>query len=124
MKNNYNLYLSFLVLLFSSFAFGQSGCNDLDITSVQEGSVCGGGRVTLSATPGGDGDEVVWFESDDTTNDTVPLFVGEEFITPKLSSTTSYWVSEILGSVILEDVGPLTPADIGVDVGPDSGSSS
>src|SRR5699024_2979859 len=68
--------------------------------------------------------EVVWFESNDTGNDTIPLFVGEEFVTPEINSTTSYWVSEILGSVILEDVGPLAPADIGVDVGPDNGSFS
>src|SRR5699024_1748869 len=91
------LNLTFLSFLFINvFAYGQSGCNDLEITSVQEGSVCGEGRVTLSATPSGSGDKMAWFESDDTANDTIPVHMGAEYITPHLSSTTDYWVSEII----------------------------
>src|SRR5699024_787756 len=111
MRNFYTGVIVFISLIFSSLSFGQSDCNDLDITSVQDGSVCGGGRVVLSATPSGSGDDMAWFESGDAANDTIPLYVGEEFVTPKISSTTSYWVSEILGVASVGDVGPKTPSD-------------
>lgn len=61
------------------------------LNSIQNGSTCGEGKVTLTAVPAdiSPSAEVHWF---DTESSTAPLFKGTTFITPILSSTRSYYV--------------------------------
>jgi len=61
------------------------------LNSIQDGSTCGEGNVTLTAEPAdiSPSAEVHWF---DTESSMAPLFTGTTFITPILSSTRSYYV--------------------------------
>ena len=63
----------------------------LDVTSVTDDSVCGGGTVTLGASVSGNGSNTYWYGSE--TGDDL-LGLGSDF-SPEVSSTTSFWVSEV-----------------------------
>lgn len=102
-------YLFSIVLIFFSLqpVFSQAGCNDLEITAVEDGSVCGGGSVVLKATSSGAGDEIYWYDA--VTGGTY-LGSGDSFATPLISTTTSYWASEIIGTgVTLTGEGKIAP---------------
>ncbi len=60
------------------------------ITSTTPGSRCGPGTVNLSATAA-DG-TVEWFDSLD---DVIPLGTGNNFVTPSISSTTTYYAAAV-----------------------------
>ena len=94
MKKKYLFFSALLVLISFSGSFAQN-CATLDITSTQDGSVCGEGSVTLSATSSGTGDDVVWYTSN-AANDTIPVGFGSTFETPVLTAGQSYWASEVL----------------------------
>ena len=61
------------------------------LNSIQDGSTCGAGKVTLTAEPAdiSPSAQVQWF---DTELSTAPLFTGTTFITPILSTSRSYYV--------------------------------
>lgn len=92
MKINY-FYLIGLILLWTPITVFAQNCNDLDVLSVQDGEVCDSGVVSLQATVSGTGDETIWFDS--ATGGTI-LEYGTTFQTPVISTTTSYWVAEVL----------------------------
>ena len=50
------------------------------------GSICGSGTVSLSATPSSG--DVLWF---DAPTGGMPLFNGQNFITPVINTTTTYY---------------------------------
>lgn len=59
--------------------------------SVNGGSTCGTGTVTLTGTPGSGGTEVHWFSTP-----TAPggyLGTGNSFVTPSISTTTTYYAA-------------------------------
>src|SRR5690625_5003091 len=70
-------------------------CNDLEILTTTNGSVCGAGSVTLSATASGTGDGIYWFDA--ATGGTF-LGAGPTYQTPPISTTTSYWATEVIDS--------------------------
>ena len=109
MKKKYLFFSALLVLISFSGSFAQS-CATLDITSTQDGSVCGGGSVTLSATSSGTGDEIFWYDAATGGN---YLGSGSAFATPPISSTTSYWATEIIGAGSAGQVGPVSPSAVG-----------
>src|SRR5690554_3409434 len=57
-------------------------CDTIEILTTIDGSVCGEGTVTLSATASGDGDEIYWYDSPTGGN---YLGQGATFTTPVLS---------------------------------------
>ncbi len=61
------------------------------LDSIQDGSTCGAGKVTLTAEPAdiSPSAQVHWFDTDSST---APLFTGTTFITPILYATRSYYV--------------------------------
>jgi len=61
------------------------------LNSIQDGSTCGSGEVTLTVEVGdiSPSAQVLWF---DTESSTAPIFTGTAFITPVLSTTRSYYV--------------------------------
>ncbi len=56
-----------------------------------DGERCGPGTVTLTAEGSGAA-SLVWYDS---ANSDTPLFTGDNFITPVISSTTSYYVEAL-----------------------------
>lgn len=94
MKKIYYLFSFAFVFMSLHHGLAQTGCSDLEITAVENGSVCGGGSVTLQATASGTGDEIVWYDS--ATGGSY-LSVGDVFETPSINSPTSYWVAEVIG---------------------------
>ena len=68
-------------------------CSDLEIVSADGSTtVCEQGSVQLSASSGGVGSEIYWYDSPTSAN---PIFIGNNFVTPNVTQTTSYWVSEV-----------------------------
>jgi hypothetical protein len=92
MKNNYFYFIGLALFLMPIFIYAQS-CNDLDVLSVQDGEICGSGVISLEATVSGTGDDTVWFDS--AMGGTI-MGYGTTFQTPVITSTTSYWVAEVL----------------------------
>ena len=72
--------------------YDMSICDDLEILTTTDGSVCDEGTVTLSATANGAGNEIYWFDSPTGDN---KVGQGATFTTPVLTETTSYWASEV-----------------------------
>ncbi len=81
---------------------GMPGDPDLDISAftriyipalkaVENGSSCGPGEVNLTAQLAeiSPSSEIYWFESE-TSN--TPIFIGKSFLTPTLTTTTTYYV--------------------------------
>ena len=79
-------------------------CSDLDITNTVDGNVMCLGSMTLSATASGTGSEIYWYDSSTSLN---PIAFGPTFTTPPLSSSRSYWVSEVLLASGTGSGGPL-----------------
>lgn len=87
----------------------------LDVTNTTDGSVCGGGSVTLGATATGNGTDIYWYDA--ATGGT---YVGSGSIlqTPSINSTTSYWAAEVVASgVTLNGMAKLTPNSGSTDFG-------
>jgi len=60
-----------------------------EITNFTEDQVCESGIAQLSATTTSQGD-IIWF---DNQNSTSPIFTGDTFTTPVLTTTTTYYVA-------------------------------
>lgn len=69
-------------------------CNLLEIVDITEAEVACRGSVTLKAKASGNGEEIFWYDAEVDGN---LLKRGETFTTPEITTTTSYWVSEIHG---------------------------
>ncbi len=85
-------------------------CDTIEILTTTDGSVCGEGTVTLSATASGDGDEIYWYDTPTGGN---YLGQGATFTTPVLTETTSYWASEVYldgGGGLLTGLGQPAPS--------------
>src|SRR5690606_12675945 len=67
-------------------------CTDMEITTTTDGIVCQSGSVTLTAQSSGVGNDIYWFDSTTAPN---PIFIGNTFNTPNLTTTRSYWVAEV-----------------------------
>ncbi|PZD78624.1 GEVED domain-containing protein [Mesonia sp. K7] len=68
-------------------------CSALAINQVTDtGAVNCQGQVTFTATASGTGNEIYWYDVATGGN---PIEFGNTFTTPVLTSTTSYWVSEV-----------------------------
>src|SRR5699024_9622024 len=78
-------------------------CSDLAIIDYTEDEVACRGELTLEAVGSGNGNEIYWY--DDATGPNV-IGIGEEFDTPELSQTTSYWAAEVRTK---EGGGAMTP---------------
>ncbi len=65
------------------------------ITSTNSDSVCQGGIITLSASS--DKGQINWYE---TATSTAPIFIGNVFNTPFLTSTQTYYVTPIAGNCV------------------------
>lgn len=57
------------------------------IESITDGSICGPGTIPLSVTASSG--NVLWFDS---ASATTPIFVGNDFVTPNLTTSTIYYV--------------------------------
>ena len=66
-------------------------CSDLEIVSTIEDVICESGIMTLFAQGSGAGNTIYWYEVETGGS---PIGIGEEFETPNLTTTTSYWVEE------------------------------
>ena len=67
-------------------------CSSLDIVSTTGDSATCKGSMILSATASGTGDDIYWYSS--STGGDI-LGTGSQFTTPELTTTTSYWASEV-----------------------------
>ncbi|HRK55285.1 MAG TPA: hypothetical protein PK185_15320, partial [Cyclobacteriaceae bacterium] len=65
-------------------------------------SRCGTGSVTLSGTPGTNGNTLKWYVN---TSTTTPLFTGTTY-SPSVSATTTYYVSSFNTTTLCESVNP------------------
>lgn len=65
------------------------------LTNLVEDESCLSGSVTLKAEGAPDGTTVRWFETVDATN---PIATGEQFITPELTQSHTYYVSVLNAS--------------------------
>lgn len=79
-------------------------CAAATLLSVTNGTLCGGGSATLQAT-GASGSTVEWYAE---ATGTTLLSTGNSFVTPTLSSTTTYYAqSKAPGGLV--PVGPISP---------------
>ncbi|SHJ06307.1 Por secretion system C-terminal sorting domain-containing protein [Mesonia phycicola] len=65
---------------------------NLDVTSTTGGTIACQGTAILSAVASGNGDDIYWYDAAIGGN---IVGTGASFTTPVISSTTSYWASEI-----------------------------
>jgi hypothetical protein len=63
--------------------------NPVPSVSVSNSARCGTGKVTLTASGAGNGDEYQWFDS---SSSGLYIVTGSSFTTPNLSSSKDYWV--------------------------------
>src|SRR5690554_4421149 len=78
------------------FTFDPALCDDLEIATTIDGNVCDpGNTTTLQATGSSSmGDaQIFWYDAPTGGN---KVGQGEDFTTPALTTTTSYWASEVL----------------------------
>ncbi|TXK74794.1 hypothetical protein FT986_11210, partial [Mesonia sp. K4-1] len=68
-------------------------CSNLDITSTVGDTVPCVGSATLTATASGSGTDVYWYANQTGGN---PIGYGATYSTDVITSTTSYWVSEVI----------------------------
>lgn len=103
-------FLNLLVTVFFFLAYvsvsAQPGCSSLEITTTQDGAVCGTGSVKLEATSSGTGDDVVWYDAAAGGN---LIGYGSSIYTPEISTTTSYWAAEANVTGGTGQVGPVDP---------------
>src|SRR5690606_17614179 len=80
--------------------FNTAMCNELEITSTTDGGICESGTTVLQATAGSGivDAQIYWYDAQTGGN---VVGQGEEFTTPNLTTTTSFWAAEVL----LEDGG-------------------
>src|SRR5690554_1911805 len=89
--------------------FSTTLCNMLEITSTTDGGICESGSTVLQATGGGTGDNIYWYDAATGGN---LVGQGTEFTTPNLTTTTSFWASEVLladGQGVATGQAKLTP---------------
>src|SRR5690606_11418894 len=67
-------------------------CSDLEIVSTTDDVVCQSGSMTLTAQPGGVGNEIFWYDAASAGN---LVGVGPVLETPILFATRSYWAEEV-----------------------------
>lgn len=109
-------YLTTVVFFLAFVATNaQPGCNSLEITTTQDGAVCGPGMVRLEATSSGTGDGVLWYDAA-TGGDIIGQ--GNSIYTPEINTTTSYWAAEANFTGGTGQIGPLDPS-----IGTSTGSS-
>jgi hypothetical protein len=65
---------------------------NLDITNTVDQTIACQGTATLTATSSGTGDDIYWYDAAIGGN---IVGTGSSFTTPVISTTTSYWASEI-----------------------------
>lgn len=68
-------------------------CGDYAITATTDGSAICAGQIVLTATGSGTGGgaEIYWYDAETDGN---LVHIGSSYRTPKLDTTTSYWVAE------------------------------
>ncbi|MBT0609231.1 immunoglobulin domain-containing protein, partial [Aequorivita echinoideorum] len=115
-KNMKKIYTFLVIFVLFTLTIGAQNCASLDILTTTSGSVCGGGSVSLSATSSGTGDGILWYDAASGGN---VVFSGSTFSTPPLSTTTSFWATEIIGTFTAGSVGPVDNS-----FGPGSGTSA
>jgi hypothetical protein len=93
MKKYYMLLVFLAAFLTQSTVLGQAGCSTLNISSTTPGSVCGNGFVVLGAASSGTGDDVFWYDAATGGN---LMGIGTSFQTPVISTTTTFYATEIL----------------------------
>lgn len=64
----------------------------LSVTAT-DGGVCYEGSATLTATAGGSGDDIFWY---DAAIDGNLVGIGSSFVTPFIDETTSFWAAEVV----------------------------
>lgn len=69
---------------------------------VNGASRCGTGSVTLSGTPGTNGNTLKWYTN---TSTTTPLYTGTSY-SPSVSATTTYYVSSFNTTTLCESANP------------------
>ncbi|SHJ06334.1 Por secretion system C-terminal sorting domain-containing protein [Mesonia phycicola] len=84
-------------------------CSALAIVSSAGNAVSCQGSMQLTATGSGTGDDLYWY---DVASGGDPLAFGGSFDTPILTSTTSYWVSEVRADGYIS-AGNAKPAPLG-----------
>ncbi|WNM22839.1 fibronectin type III domain-containing protein [Flavobacterium capsici] len=90
-------------------------CSAPSLLPVVNGTLCGGGSTTLQATPSG-GATIEWFSDAAGTN---LVSTGNNYLTPTLFSTTTYYAqSRAPGGIV--SVGPLSPTTQGGALGSDN----
>src|SRR5690554_4700169 len=76
-----------------------------EITSTTGGDICVQGTTTLQATASGLGDAIYWYDAESGGN---LVGIGNSFETPELTSTTSFWTTEVeLGTELFTGQGNL-----------------
>ncbi len=70
------------------------------------GSRCGQGSITLSATPGSNGNSVRWYNA---SSEGTLLHTGTTYTTPSISTTTTYYIASYNTSTTCESPTPRTP---------------
>ncbi|HEY0652112.1 MAG TPA: DUF6443 domain-containing protein [Chryseosolibacter sp.] len=71
------------------------------------GSRCGSGTITLSATSGSNGNTVRWY---DASSGGTLLATGTTYVTPSLTSTTTFYITSYNSSTLCESTGTRTAA--------------
>ncbi|MEP1033078.1 DUF6443 domain-containing protein [Ekhidna sp.] len=90
-----------------------TGCTDTDrkaltatinpvpsLASGNDNDRCGSGVVTLTATPGNNGNTIKWYS---TVGGGTALHTGTSFTTPSLSSNTTYYATSFNSATLCED---------------------
>ncbi|TXK73875.1 GEVED domain-containing protein [Mesonia sp. HuA40] len=67
-------------------------CTTLAITATTDDSASCKGKLTLTATASGTGDDIYWFDA--ATGGQI-VGIGSSFTTPEITTTTDYWVAEV-----------------------------
>lgn len=87
-------------------------CDVPALLTVTNGTLCGGGSTTLTAT-GSSGSTIEWFSDAAATN---LISTGSSFVTPTLYATTNYYArSKVNGGLLI--VGPISPITEGGSLG-------
>src|SRR5690554_3021954 len=106
--HNTTYYVSQTVLSCESDLFAitamEFDCVDLEIITTTDGIVCQSGSVTLTAQAGGVGSDIYWYSQQ---NGGDPIYIGNTFVTPILTNTETYWVTEVYTESGTGSSGPL-----------------
>src|SRR5690606_3997655 len=87
-----------------------SPCQNIGITGSSGDTIPCIGRGTQTVIAMGLGKDIYWYN---TATGGDPVGMGSTFITPEITTTTSYWASEVIATGSSGSVGPLNPAAVG-----------